>query len=102
ELTPLGGQFTGGATVAFEELVSQVPLHRLDLRADGRLADAEPLGSLPEVAILGNGHEHFELSKRQSHGLPPSLTPGGWYMAALLKTCDMRRIAHCRVPWQPA
>src|SRR5690606_22620013 len=92
EIPAFGRQLAGGATVTLEQLVTQVALHRLDLRADGWLADDETFGGLAEVAILGNGHEHFELAKRQSHN-SPSVTGENRYLVGCASGYE-RRIAN--------
>ena len=45
-----------------EELHAQLTLQALDLEAERRLGDAQPLGRPAEVQLLGDGHEVAQLS----------------------------------------
>lgn len=54
----------------FEQFVTQVPLHGLDLRADRGLADSQSFGRLAEIAQLGHRDKYFELAKCKSHTHP--------------------------------
>jgi TetR/AcrR family transcriptional regulator len=60
-------EFRGRPAAPFKQLVTQVTLHRLDLRTDRGLTDSQPLRRFAEITQLGDRHEYFELAKSKCH-----------------------------------
>lgn len=52
-----GGGEPHGPGGPVEQLDAQIPLEQLDLLAERRLRDVQPLGGPPEVQFLGDGDE---------------------------------------------
>src|SRR5262249_26994533 len=101
EVAPERGE-DDAAAAALEERLAELVLERLNLPAERRLRDAEPLGGARDVLLLGHGDEVVELLEahrcRSCRSSPPaSRSKGYWTRRGGERTVCGWRSSSCRL-----